>query len=77
MKEATATPMRAARLRQGLTQEELAAACRAKGVRASDSQLSKIERGLWSPRPKLRAALAEILGIDVLDLEAARQEKSA
>lgn len=69
--------MRVARLRLGLTQEELAQECRARGVGASDSQLSKIERGLWAPRPKLRATLAEILDLDVLDLEATAEARSA
>jgi transcriptional regulator with XRE-family HTH domain len=54
-----------ARLRRGMTQAELAQACRKLGVSASDSQLSKIERGLFTPRPALRAALARILDLDV------------
>lgn len=43
----------------------------------SDSQLSKVERGLWTPRPALRAALADLLGLDVVqDFEKRRSEPS-
>lgn len=57
--------MRTSRLRRGMTQAQLAKKCKDRGVPASDSQLSKIERGHCTPRPALRAALAEILELDV------------
>jgi transcriptional regulator with XRE-family HTH domain len=69
MRHKTATPALGARLRRGLTLRQLAAACAAKGVPVDNSQLSKIERGKSTPRPKLRAALAEILELDVADFD--------
>jgi transcriptional regulator with XRE-family HTH domain len=46
----------------------LAAKCKQEGAPVSDSQLSKIERGLYAPRPRLRAVLAEVLDMDVTEL---------
>lgn len=52
----------------GLSQVELAERCTAAGAKVSDSQLSKIERGMCMPYPKLRAVLARILDLDPVDL---------
>lgn len=61
--------MAAARLRKGLTLRQLADACREAGTSVDHGQLGRIERGEASPRPGLRATLAEVLGIDpVTDL---------
>jgi transcriptional regulator with XRE-family HTH domain len=57
------------RLELRLTLRGLADECAKRGTPASNSQLSKIERGLYAPRPKLRGTLAEILGIGVDDFE--------
>ncbi len=59
------TPMQKQRLRLGLTQQELADECEKQGVKAYDSQISKIERGLVEPYPRLRATLARILDLDI------------
>lgn len=61
----TATPIRDQRLRRGWTQLALAGKCEELGVKVSDSQLSKIERGICEPYPPLRAALAELLDLDI------------
>lgn len=53
------------RLSRGWSQAELAEQCAKAGVSVSDSQLSKIERGLWSPRPRLRAVLARLLDLPI------------
>lgn len=58
-------PIRDRRLQLGMSQQALADACTDKGAPVSDSQISKIERGVCSPYPPLRAALAEILGMDI------------
>lgn len=62
-------PIRERRLRRGWTQEDLARECAAAGVHVTYSALSKIERGLYTPRPKLRAVLAKLLDLDVAELE--------
>ena len=62
-------PIREQRIRRGWTQEDLARQCAAAGVDVTYSALSKIERGLYTPRPKLRAVLAELLDLDVTELE--------
>lgn len=51
------------RLELGLTQQELAARCTQEGAPISDVALSNIERGVWSPRPRLRAVLCRILDL--------------
>lgn len=58
--------MEVARLDKGLTQRQLAAVITASGVKVTDSHLSKIERGMVSPGPQLRRAIADALGIDKL-----------
>lgn len=59
------------RIRRGWTLEALAAECAAKGVHTTPSTLSRIERGDQVPRPALRAALAELLELDVNDFDKA------
>lgn len=65
MTQATVTPIRKERLRRGLSQQALADKCAAEGAPVTDSQLSKIERGVCMPNPRLRATLARILGLDI------------
>ena len=62
-------PVRDERLRRGWTQEDLAQRCADAGVHVTYSAISKIERGTQVPRPKLRAVLAELLDLDIADLE--------
>lgn len=81
MKELTATakpmrPMMRSRLGLGLTQQALADECEKQGAPVTDSQISKIERGLWTPRPKLRRVLADILELDIDDLAADPEARS-
>lgn len=73
----TPTPMRDRRLLMGMTLRALAKACADKGVPVENSQLSKIERGISTPRPALRAVLAEVLGLGIDDFEAAPERRSA
>jgi len=65
----TTTALRTQRLRHGLTLRDLAQQCADKGAPVSYSQLARIEKGLFTPRPQLRAALAELLDLDVNDFE--------
>lgn len=58
------TPMEEARLRKGWTQRQLAAFVTAAGTAVNDSTISRIEKGLMRPRPGLRRALADALGLD-------------
>jgi transcriptional regulator with XRE-family HTH domain len=75
MEQVTATPVQRARLEKGLTLQQLAAACSEQGAPISEGQLSRIDRGQMVPRPKLRAVLAEVLGLDVVvDFEKSRSE---
>jgi transcriptional regulator with XRE-family HTH domain len=48
-----------------MTQQDLAEKCAAAGVRVDYSHISRVERGVYMPRPKLRAVLAELLGLDI------------
>lgn len=52
-----------------MSQRELAELCKEKGVETNDSNISKYERGLVMPYPRLRATLAEILDLDPVDLQ--------
>ncbi|WP_086746178.1 helix-turn-helix transcriptional regulator [Streptomyces scabiei] len=61
------SPVKQARLRRGMTLEELAEMCTADGAPVGRAALSRIERGIHVPRPKLRGVLAELLEIDVND----------
>lgn len=62
-------PIRVRRLEQGLTLKQLAERCRASGVAVSTSEISRIERSIHAPRPALRKALADLLGLTVMDFE--------
>lgn len=62
--------MRAARLRRGLTLQQLAKKCAEQGVTISEGALSRIERGQFAGRPETRAALAAVLDLDAaIDFE--------
>ncbi len=50
-----------------MTLEELAEKCAADGAPVGRAALSRIERGIHVPRPKLRGVLAQLLEIDVND----------
>lgn len=63
------TKARTARLRLGLSLRELANELATKGALVDFSQLSRIENGLYAPRPKLRKALCEVLDLEPEDLD--------
>lgn len=65
MPQSTTGKFRHRRLKGGMSLRALAARCAQEGVPVSDSQLSKIERGLYTPRPLLRATLARILDLHI------------
>ncbi|MFG2589093.1 helix-turn-helix domain-containing protein [Streptomyces sp. NPDC048438] len=73
MAQRNAETLRQQRLRLGLTLEEVVAKCAEAGVKVHNSQLSRIERGVAKPRPRLRADLARVLGLEVLDVDAQEQ----
>lgn len=52
-----------------MTLRDLAEKCAADGAPVGESTLSRIERGIQVPRPKLRSVLAQLLGLDVDDFE--------
>lgn len=60
--------VRMRRIEYGLTLTRLAGLCREKGVKVSASELSRIERHIHSPRPALRKALADLLGVPFTDI---------
>ncbi|MFI7137229.1 helix-turn-helix transcriptional regulator [Streptomyces massasporeus] len=61
--------MKQQRLRRGMTQQELADLCAEAGAPVDESHLSRIERGIYTPRPKLRSVLAALLDMDIEDFE--------
>jgi transcriptional regulator with XRE-family HTH domain len=63
------TDLRAKRLQLGLTLRELSSECAERGAPIHFTQLGLIERGKAVPRPRVRAVLAGILGIDVTDFD--------
>lgn len=63
------SPVKQGRLRRGMTLLDLAEKCAADGARVSESTLSRIERGVQVPRPKLRSVLARVLELDVDDFD--------
>ncbi|MBZ6259720.1 helix-turn-helix domain-containing protein [Streptomyces olivaceus] len=69
MPTATTTSVKRERLRRGMTQQDLAEKCTEAGAPVDESHISRIERGIYSPRPRLRAALANLLGLDIDDFE--------
>jgi transcriptional regulator with XRE-family HTH domain len=59
------TPVRAARIRKGLTLAQVAEQCtNDQGVPLSEAHLSRIERGKNAGSPRIRAALAALLDLD-------------
>lgn len=52
----------------GMTLRDLAKRCTEAGEPISNSQLSKIERGLNRPRPALLYTLASVFGVEVKQL---------
>lgn len=52
-----------------MTLQELAEKCTEGGAKIGESQLSKIERGIHEPRPRLRVVLARTLGLDIQEFE--------
>lgn len=64
-----ATPFRARRIDLGMTQQDLTDRCTELGAPVSESQISKIERGLCTPLPGLRFVLRQILGDDPVALQ--------
>lgn len=69
--------LRSHRIHAGLTQRGVSARAHARGRSVSDSQLSKIERGLMCPRPSTLKAIADALGLEVADLLAPAPEPVA
>ena len=69
MPQNTDTPAKSARVRHGWTLRDLAGECEAKGVTVDFGTLGRIERGECTPRPRLRAVLADLLDLDVAELE--------
>ncbi|MEU4165617.1 helix-turn-helix transcriptional regulator [Streptomyces sp. NPDC026665] len=59
-----------ARLLRGMTQQDLAQKCANAGAPVDVSHLSRIERGIFTPRPRLRRVLAELLELDIEAFEA-------
>lgn len=66
----TSRPARDQRLRRGWTLRDLAQKCADKGASVDFGHLARIERRLHTPGPKLRVVLAELLELDINDLEA-------
>ncbi|MDN3356028.1 helix-turn-helix transcriptional regulator [Actinomadura sp. DC4] len=58
------SPMQGRRINLGLSLRALSVACSQAGGPISDSQLSKIERGVCVPRPSARRAITQVLGLD-------------
>jgi transcriptional regulator with XRE-family HTH domain len=56
--------LKAAREAKLMTLRELAQACTDAGESVDHSHLSRLERGEFVARPKLRAALAQVLELD-------------
>lgn len=57
-------PVRAARIRKGLTLAQVAEQCTEQGVPLSEGHLSRIERRKYAGTPRVRAALAKVLDLD-------------
>lgn len=69
MPSETTSRVKQQRLRRGMTQQDLADKCAEAGVPVDESHISRIERGIYTPRPRLRALLAELLDLDIDDFE--------
>lgn len=63
------------RLSHGWTQRDLAERCRAEGVHADDSQLSKIERDVFGAAPALRAVLCRLLDLPIIYFDKSERDK--
>lgn len=61
------SPVKQGRLRRGMTLEDLAEKCAAVGAPVGRSTLSRIERGIQVPRPRLRSVLASLLDVDPIN----------
>ena len=68
----TIDSVRERRIARGLTQAELAERCAEIGVPTTGMSISRIERGVHTPRPRLRWALNQLL-----DPQTTREEVSA
>ena len=66
--DAAVSAVERARINKGWTLRKLADVLAAAGTQVDHSALAKIERGERKPRPALRKALADVLGIDPLDI---------
>lgn len=64
MPNETTWPIRQERLKRGMTLAELAERCEAEGAPVTEGQMSRIERGIFTPRPRLRAVLRRLLDLD-------------
>lgn len=73
----TVTRFKARRVELGLTQQDIADRCLGLGVQVTDSHISKIERNLTTPQPRLRRALREVLGADPVLLQKQQAEVAA
>ncbi|MEV7584428.1 helix-turn-helix domain-containing protein [Streptomyces erythrochromogenes] len=62
--------LRRRRLKLGLTLVELADQCAQAEAPVSHSHLSKLERGMYAPRPRLRSVLIRLLALDEDHFEA-------
>lgn len=69
MTKVAASPVKQGRLKRGMTLQDLAGECAAEGAPVTDSTLSRIERGLQTPRPRLREVLARLLDMDIADFD--------
>lgn len=63
----TTTRAKRQRLEKGWTLRELGQRCAEAGVPIDYGQLGRIERGEAVPRPELRAVLAQLLDLDVIN----------
>lgn len=69
MPTAVTSSVKRARLSRGMTQQDLAEKCAEAGAPVNESHLSRIERGIFTPRPRLRAVLAQLLDIDIEEFD--------
>lgn len=61
------TPVKAARIRDGLTLAQVIQRCEAEGVSLTEGYLSRLERGHYAGSPRVRAVLADVLGLDPVE----------
>lgn len=65
----TTASIQTRRIERGWTLQELVEHCANRGASTDTGNLSRIERGIQTPTPRLRKALAELLDLDVADFE--------